>query len=83
MTKKRAKEILVTVIIRMRKPYYQGVAAELAFFFLLSMVPLFTILGEFMGVFSISMDLIDELITQYVSEEVADTLGEYLKYTPS
>jgi membrane protein len=83
MTVKRIKEIVCNVIVRMQKPYYQGVAAELAFFFLLSMVPLFTILGEFLGVFSISMDLIKELISQYVSQEVVENIQDYLQYTPS
>lgn len=83
MSKKRAYEILFNVIGRMRKPYYQGVAAELAFFFLLSMVPLLIIFGEFLGLFSISMNIIHELITQYVSVEVAESLQDYLDYTPS
>ena len=83
MTIKRVKDIVCTVIIRMQKPYYQGVAAELAFFFLMSMVPLLTILGEYLGVFSISMDIIDELFSQYVSEEFAETLYKFLDYTPS
>lgn len=83
MTGKRVKDIIYTVIVRMQKPYYQGVAAELAFFFLMSMVPLFIILGEFLGLFSISIDIIEELIAQYVSFEVAATLDAFLEYTPS
>lgn len=83
MTKKRVKNIIFNVIIRMRKPYYQGVAAELAFFFLMSMVPLTTILIELLGIFSISADIIDKLITLYVSGEVAESLRAYLIYKPS
>lgn len=83
MSKKRVKDILSNVIVRMQKPYYQGVAAELAFFFLMSMVPLFTILGEFLGAFSISMDIISDLIGQYVSEDVVINIKDYLEHTPS
>lgn len=83
MSRKRVKEILWNVFIRMRKPYYQGVAAELAFFFLMSMVPLFIIIGEFLGFFSLSIDVIEGLLGQYVSQEVAGSLKEYIHYTPS
>lgn len=83
MSSKRVKGILCNVFIRMRKPYYQGVAAELAFFFLMSMVPLFIIIGEFLGVFSLSIDVIEGLLGEYVSEEVAGSLKEYISYTPS
>ncbi len=83
MSKKRVKEVLINVFVRMQKPYYQGVAAELAFFFLMSMVPLFTIAGEFLGVFSLSFDIIEKLVGDYISEEIAGSLGEYINYTPS
>ncbi len=83
MCKKRAKLIAINVITRMTKPYYQGVAAELAFFFLMSMVPLFIIMGELMGFFSLSLDVLQGLLSQYVSEEVADSLKEYISYKPS
>ncbi|HPO04058.1 MAG TPA: YihY/virulence factor BrkB family protein [Bacillota bacterium] len=83
MDVKRAGEVITNVYIRMQKPYYQGVAAELAFFFLLSMVPLFIIVGELLGVFSLSLDVLEGLLMQYVSAEVAGSLKEYISYTPS
>ncbi len=83
MNKRRAKEVAINVFVRMQKPYYQGVAAELAFFFLMSMVPLFIITGEFLGVFSLSIDAVEKLLGEYVSAEVAGSLIEYINYTPS
>ena len=83
MNKRRIKEVLINVFVRMRKPYYQGVAAELAFFFLISMVTLIIITGEFLGVFSLSVDVIGGLLEEYVSSEVAESLTEYIHYTPS
>ncbi len=83
MNRKRAKKIVLGVINRMKKPYYEGAAAELAFFYLLSMVPLFTIFGELLGFFSISLHLINDILADYVSDRLADSLAAYLQYTPS
>jgi membrane protein len=71
------------IIKRMSDPYYQGVAAELAFFFLLSMVPIAIIMGELLGVFSVSMGVIRDMISQYVTPDIYNTIAPYLTYTPS
>lgn len=81
--KKRYFSMAMLVIKRMSDPYYQGVAAELAFFFLLSLVPITIVLGELLGVFSISMTVINRLLNDYVSPEIAKNLSAYLNYTPS
>jgi len=77
------KKVILGVINRLKKPYYEGVAAELAFFYLLSMVPLFTIMGELLGVFSISLNLINDILADYVPPEIAESLATYLQYSPS
>lgn len=83
MKNRRFLNMTLLIIKRMTDPYYQGVAAELAFFFLLSMVPIAIILGEVMGVFSISMGVIRDLLSQYVSPDIYENLSTYLTYTPS
>ena len=83
MNKKRWMNLALMVFKRMLDPYFQGVAAELAFFFLLSLVPMAIILGELLGVFSISMNVVRHLISQYVSPDIAETLAPYLTYTTS
>lgn len=83
MKNRNFRNVTLMVIKRMSEPYYQGVAAELAFFFLLSLVPIAIILGEMLGLFSISMVAVRNLISEYVSPEIYDNLFEYLTYTPS
>ncbi len=83
MNKKRAKYVILNVFVRMKKPYYQGVAAEMAFFFLMSMVPLFIIVAEIMGLFSLSVDIVGRLLAKYFSQEIAGSLMGYFSYTSS
>jgi len=83
MTKRRFTHMVFMIIKRMSEPYFQGAAAELAFFFLLSLVPTTIILGELLGVFSISMGLFHDLLAEYVTPEIAATLSTFLNYTPS
>lgn len=83
MKKKSLFNMILMIIKRMADPYFQGVAAELAFFFLLSMVPIAIILGELLGVFSISMNVIRDLLSQYVAPDIYANLSQYLTYTPS
>lgn len=83
MTSRRALHVVMYIMRKMRDPYYAGAPAELAFFFLLSMVPLTIVLGEFLGVFSISMNWIYTILGQYASSDVAIALKPYLSYHPS
>jgi len=83
MTKKRLWNIFFYILKKMRDPYYAGAPAELAFFFLLSMVPLTIVLGELLGVFSISINWLYTLIEQYASFQVAQSLAPYLTYKPA
>ncbi|MEA4987147.1 MAG: YihY/virulence factor BrkB family protein [Anaerovorax sp.] len=77
MTKKRLLDMILRIIKRMRDPYYQGLSAELAFYFIMSMVPIAILLGELLNVFSLSLGVIRELVMEYVNVEMA---GEVLKY---
>ncbi|WP_027399813.1 YihY/virulence factor BrkB family protein [Anaerovorax odorimutans] len=80
MTKKRLLNIVLLILKKLQDPYYQGVAAELAFFILLSLIPTIILLAQLLGVFSISIDVINEIIAQYVSPDMAETLSEFLVF---
>ena len=83
MTRIRFKKIVLMGRERLRDPYYQGSAAEVAFFLLLSVVPIFILLSQFLGIFSVSLDGIKEWIRADISEEGAELLFSLLDYSPS
>lgn len=55
-------------------PYYQGFAAQMSFYILLSLVPTITVLSQLLGVLDIPLDFLDEWIGKYVAPGMADTL---------
>jgi membrane protein len=70
---------------KLQDPYYQGAAAEMAFYLLLSIVPLFILLSQLLGVFSISLGSIKEWIDieSMLDVEGADLILSMLDYSPS
>ncbi len=83
MSGKRLRNICFYILRKLKDPYYAGTPAELAFFFLLSMVPLTIVLGELLGLFSISINWIYMLLKQYASFQIAEALEPYLSYESS
>ncbi|MCL1808183.1 MAG: YihY/virulence factor BrkB family protein [Clostridiales bacterium] len=83
MTKKRLMQIVLLMIRQFKDPYYQGFAAQMAFYFILSIVPIMIVLSQILGLVSISLNVLDDLVTQYVSEEVAELLENFLTYVPT
>lgn len=81
MFKKRLFEIIINIIQRLQSPYYRGVAAELAFYFMLSLTPLILILTQILGFFHISLTRLQEMLYQYLPPEAASSLMNILPNT--
>ena len=60
MTPARVRNIFILTYRKLRDPYYQGAAAEMAFYLLLSIVTLFILLSQLLGIFSISLGSIQD-----------------------
>ena len=75
--------IVLSGIRQLRDPYYQGFAAIVAFYLLLSIVPLLILLSQLLGLFSVSLEFLGEWIEKYVKGEGAKVLGSILEYAPS
>ena len=79
----RIKKMIVLGIQQFQDPYYQGVAAQLAFFMFLSILPTFILLSQVLGFFSLSLSSIENWIDINISGAGADTLRRMLNYHPT
>ena len=76
---KMLKKVVLSILKSMSDPFYAGVAAELAFFFLLSIIPTVLLLGRLSGFFSVSLNFFIEFINTYTPEEFAELIMPYLE----
>lgn len=83
MSKKRLLNTILLGMKQLKDPYYQGFAAQLAFYFLLSIVPIIILLSQLLGVFSISMELLENWVNSYVEGEAAEIIIGLIRYAPS
>lgn len=67
-------------IKQIRDPYYHGFAAQLAFYFLMSIVPTIIVLSQLLGIFSVSLEALSDLIQKYVAKDVADVVLKLISY---
>lgn len=79
----RVKEILFLTIKKVFDPFYAGGAAEVAFFLLLSLVPATILLAQILDVFTLSMDAIKGVMSEYLPENVVNVILPLLNYKPS
>lgn len=80
---KRVKKMFVMIIAQFEDPYYQGVAAQIAFSLFLSIVPTLILTSQLLGLFSLSLDEIRHWIGDNVSVEGTDQLLSFLEDSPS
>lgn len=55
-------------------PYYAGFAAQIAYFFFMSCVPIIIVLSQVLGVFDVSMDFIKEWLEAHLSTQMNGVL---------
>lgn len=59
-------------------PFYRGVAAETAYFFLMASIPTIIVFSQILGVFDVSMDVVREWVSAHLGERMSSTLNEVL-----
>lgn len=80
---KRIKKMFLLMLDQFQDPYYQGVAAQIAFSLFLSIVPIFILISQLLGFFSLSLNEVKEWIELNVSVEGADKILSLIEYSPS
>ena len=55
-------------------PYYAGFAAQLAYFFFMSSIPIIIVLTQLLGIFDISMDFLKEWLESHLSSQMGSVL---------
>lgn len=81
--KARLKETLLTGIQLIKDPYYQGFAAELAFYIILSIVPMLMLLSQLLGIFGLSLETLQKVMGSYLTEEMTGIIEQVLSFTTS
>lgn len=79
----RIRKMIILGIQQFQDPYYQGVAAQLAFFMFLSILPTFILLSQVLGFFSLSLSNIEQWVDINVTGAGVDTIRRMLNYSPS
>ncbi|MCB6994391.1 YihY/virulence factor BrkB family protein [bacterium 210820-DFI.6.37] len=70
-------------IRQFRDPYYQGFAAQISFYLLLSIVPIFLLLTQLLGYFNLSVEDLVEWISLYTGREVSGLLRNLIRFSPA
>ena len=79
--KDRVLRMLSLGIRQFKDPYYQGFAAQLSFYFILSIVPIVILISQILGHFlQTSIDDAMGWILSYIEGDLAETIKSMLSY---
>ena len=79
--KQRLLQMVFLGIKQFRDPYYQGFAAQISFYLLLSLVPIFLLLTQILGYFDLSAEDMVRWISEYTGREVSDMLWQLTRFS--
>lgn len=78
----RIRQMLLIGFKQLQDPYYQGIAAQIAFFFILSIVPTLILLSQFLSLLNLNLDTITEYLDIEIAPEILAELQENLQFEP-
>ena len=76
----RIKKMFVLGFNQLQDPYYQGIAAQVAFFLMLSIVPTLVLLSQLLSFFHLSIDSIGEYLDIEITPDIITSLQSLLKF---
>ncbi len=79
--KQRLLQMIFLGIRQFRDPYYQGFAAQISFYLMLSIVPIFVLLTQILGYFNLSVEEAVNWISSYTGKEVSGMLQSVTEFS--
>ena len=82
---KKLKDRFIRMFImgfrQLQDPYYQGFAAQLAFYLMLSIVPIFILIVQILGLFNISMAMALKMFEEYTGGRVSELVSNLFHFS--
>lgn len=78
--RKRLGKMFLLGFKQMKDPYYQGFAAQVAFYLLLSITPIFLIMTQILGIFGISVESALRLIEAYTGKQMSSMMNALFRF---
>ncbi|MBQ6369961.1 MAG: YihY/virulence factor BrkB family protein [Firmicutes bacterium] len=66
---------------QLQDPYYQGFAAQVSFYFVLSIVPIIILIVQILGLFNISMGTALSLLYGYTGHQISTLMGGLFEFS--
>lgn len=66
---------------QMQDPYYQGFAAQVSFYLVLSIVPILILIVQLLGLFNISMGTALALLYEYTGQQISGLMSNLFKFS--
>lgn len=78
--RKRAFKMFLLGFKQMRDPYYQGFAAQVSFYLILSIVPILLLLTQILGLFNLTIERAMQVFEVYTGQNVAGWLHDMFSF---
>ena len=79
--KDRLLQMFILGIRQFRDPYYQGFAAQISFYLMLSLVPILMLITQILGYFNLSLETVLSWIEDYTGSEVSGMLTSLTEFS--
>lgn len=78
--RRRILKMFILGFKQMQDPYYQGFAAQVSFYLLLSIVPIFLLITQVLGIFDMSLESAIKLVEDYTGKQVSNMLVQLFEF---
>lgn len=79
--KARLLKMLILGFKQFKDPYYQGFAAQISFYLVLSIVPIIVLITQILGFFDVSLENAVALIEEYTGKQVSGMINSLFKFS--